>query len=252
MIRGLYTSALGMITRMQRMDVVSNNIANADTTSFKRDQVASQSFSEELMQRLNDPGLRIFRPVVPVGYMSQGVFVDDVYTDFSSGALRQTFGSLDLSVNGQGFFCVDVRGEELYTRDGAFTLRNDGALVTKDGGLVQGQGGAIILPNGEINISARGDIYVNSEYIDTIKMTNFADTHRLRKERDNYYRPIPDTPTAAFEGQLIQGYLENSNVNSVKEMVEMISLSRAYETNARMVTIHNTIMGRAVNDIGRK
>lgn len=251
MIRGLYTSALGMITQMQRMDVVTNNIANVDTAGYKKDQVASQSFSEQLMKRINDPGLRLFRDF-PVGKVSQGVFVDDIYTDFSAGSLRQTNGSLDLSLNGQGFFCVNVNGSELYTRDGSFTLMSDGTLVTTDGGRVQGENGDIVIPNGVISIDESGRIFSNDVYIDTLKLTDFTDKHTLRKDRDNYYRTTNESQITAFGGLVIQGYLENANVSSVKEMVEMITLSRAYETNSRMVTIHDATLNRAVNDIARR
>jgi flagellar basal-body rod protein FlgG len=240
-----------MITQMQRMDVVTNNIANTDTTGYKKDQVASQSFTDELARRLNDPGLRLFQNR-GVGPMGQGVFIDDVYTDFSTGSLRQTGGSLDIAINGHGFFCVDVNGEELYTRDGSFVLRADGALITKDGGLVQGQNGMINLPNGSITIDETGRIIVGDQYVDTLRVTAFTDNHTLRKLHDNYYRTIGSSQMAPFTGLLTQGFLENSNVNSVKEMVEMIALSRAYETNARMISIHDQTMNRAVNDIARR
>lgn len=245
---------MGMITQMQRMDVVTNNIANVDTTGYKKDQVVSQSFTEELMKRINDPGLRMFKEFrdFPVGRVSQGVFVDDVYTDFSAGSLRQTNGPLDLALNGQGFFCVNVNGEELYTRDGSFKLMSDGTLVTSDGGIVQGLNGDIVIPNGTITISEQGRVYSNDQYIDTLKLTDFTDKHTLRKDKDNYWRTTPESQTSAFTGLVVEGYLENANVSSVKEMVEMITLSRAYETNSRMITIHDTTLGRAVSEIARR
>jgi len=251
MIRGLYTSALGMITQMNRMDVVANNIANVDTTGYKRDQVVAQSFTEELMKRLNDPGLRMFKDY-PIGKVSQGVYVNDIYTDFTAGSLKQTAGPLDLAIHGQGFFCVWVDGEELYTRDGSFTLMPDGTLSTTDGGRVQGQSGDIILPNGIIVIDETARVYVNDLYIDTLKLTDFTDKHTLRKDKDNYYRVTPGSVQAPFEGMVSQGFLENSNVNSVREMVEMIALSRAYDTNSRLITIHDQLMGRSANDIARR
>ncbi|MCL2707810.1 MAG: flagellar basal-body rod protein FlgF [Defluviitaleaceae bacterium] len=251
MVRGLYTSALGMITQMNRMDVVANNIANVDTTGYKRDQVVSQSFSEELMRRLNDPVTRMFKDY-PIGTVSQGVYVNDIYTDHSAGSFRQTGSSLDLALKGQGFFSVTVNGEELYTRDGSFTLASNGALVTKDGGWVQGAGGDVILPNGPVVIDEAGRIFVNGIYIDTLKLTDFSDKHTLRKEKDNYYRVTAESQFAPFEGSVTQGFLENSNVSSVREMVEMIALSRAYETNSRMITVHDAIMARAVSEIGRR
>jgi flagellar basal-body rod protein FlgG len=249
-----------MITQMQRMDVVTNNLANVDTTGYKKDQVASQSFAEEVMKRLNDPGLRILKdfPLLnldkpkAIGKVSQGVFVDDIYTDFSSGSFRQTGASLDLAIEGQGFFTVMVNGEELYTRDGSFTMLPDGTLAASDGGHVQGQSGDIVLPRGAVNIDENGRVFVDGNYLDMIKTTDVTDKHTLRKVGDNYYRATDESDLSAFEGVLVQGYLENSNVKSVREMVEMIALSRAYETNSRMVTIHDSMMNRSVNDIARR
>jgi flagellar basal-body rod protein FlgG len=253
MVRGLYTSALGMITQMQRMDVITNNIANVNTTGFKRDHVAAQSFSERLTKKIEDPAvLRLFQNI-PIGRLNQGVFIDEVYTDFTSGTLRETGGALDVALVSRGFFCVSVNGaggaRELYTRDGSFSLGSDGLLVTRDGGRVLGQNGEIRLPNGEIAIDERGAITVNGEYIDTLRITDFEDARTLRKNGDNYYSTTADSRQAAFTGSVVQGFLENANVQTVKEMVELIALSRAYEANSKMIQTHDQTMGRAVNDI---
>ncbi|MCL2500181.1 MAG: flagellar hook-basal body protein [Defluviitaleaceae bacterium] len=251
MIRGLYTSALGMITNMQRMDVITNNMANADTTSFKRDHVVSHQFSELMMNRLHDPwsmpGLRLFHHT-PVGPVAPGVFVDDVFTDWTQGSFRQTGSSFDLALQGQGFFIVNLNGEELYTRDGSFTLFN-GMLLTAEGGRVQGMSGDIVIPDGIASISERGRIYVNGEYVDTLQFTNFSDLHSLRKMEDNFFRTTEDSVRIPFGGRVHQGYLENSNSSIVNEMVQMITASRAFETNSRMVTVQDQTLQRAVNDI---
>jgi flagellar basal-body rod protein FlgG len=176
----------------------------------------------------------------------------EIYTDFSSGSLRQSGGSLDVALNGQGFFCVSVDGEELLTRDGTFVLFPDGTLATKDGGHVQGNNGDITLPNGIINIDEQGRIFVDGEFIDTIRTTDVTDKHTLRAFKDNYYRTTAESQTSPYAGGVIQGFLENSNVSSVKEMVEMITLSRVYEANSRMIAVHDATLGRAVNDIARR
>jgi len=257
MIRGLYTSALGMITHMQRMDIVTNNMANVNTTAYKRDHVVSHAFSSEFMYRLNDPGIRLFDKNWLVGQVNPGVFVDDVFTAFTQGPMQQTGNSLDLAIFGQGFFVVNVNGEELFTRDGAFTLVH-GMLVTNCGGRVQGLEGDITLPNGYIAIDERGRIFVNDEHVDTLRMTAFSSDdrvtglHSLRKMENNFYRVSDDSVQIPFAGTLQQGFLEGSNVNIVSEMVQMITLSRAYETNARMVTIQDNTLQHAVNDIARR
>jgi flagellar basal-body rod protein FlgG len=255
MIRGLYTSALGMITNMQRMDVVSNNIANVNTVGYKRDHVVSHQFSDVLMARINDPGLRMLHSW-PIGNINPGVFIDDVFTAFTQGPLQQTGNPLDIALSGSGFFIVELNGEELFTRDGAFTMLN-GLLLTAEGGRVQGINGDINLPDGEIAINDQGRIYVNGEYVDTLRLINFDrdGLHSLRKMQDNFFRvseytlPGQELP---FEGFVVQGFLEGSNVNIVQEMVQMITISRAYETNQRMLTVQDGTLQRAVSDIARR
>ena len=262
MLRGLYTSALGMTTQMQRMDVTSNNIANVNTVGFKRDATASQAFTDRLAHRLDDPAvtgvLRLLGRNTPMGIMSPGVFIDEVFTDFQTGGMRATGGPLDLALAGSGFFAVNAQmpgGEyqEKFTRDGTFTLAADGTLVTMEGSRVQGIGGGDInIPIGTIVIDESGRIFSNDTYVDTIRMVDFENTESLRKTRGNYWTVTDETVMLGFTGRVEQGFLENSNVQAVREMVELVALSRAYEANARMVQIHDETLGRAVNEIARR
>ena len=250
MVRGLYTSALGMITHMQRMDITTNNMAHVNTTGHKRDHVVSHAFSDLMLTRMNDPGVRLFREF-NIGTINPGVFVDDVFTSWEQGAFQLTGNDLDLALSGQGFFTVHLDGEELFTRDGSLTLFN-GILMTGEGGRVQGLNGDIVLPNGAIVINENGRIYVEGEYIDTLRLTTFTDLHSLRKMQDNLFRTTENSEAIAFEGTVQQGFLETSNVNIVREMVQMITNSRAYETNARIITLTDQTLQLAVNNIGTR
>lgn len=257
MIRGLYTSALGMTTQMKRLDVVTNNIANVDTTGFKKDTVVTQSFSEEMMSRLNDPKYSKLNASEKIGGVSLGVFVDNVFTDFSSGSLKKTSGELDIAISGNGFFAIsqkDSNGQttEKYSRDGSFTLSNTGTLITKSGDIVLGEKGPIKIENGKITIDEDGNVYANDELINKLKLVDFSDKTTLRKTGENLYATTKDSQMTKFSSTVEQGFLETSNVNSVKEMVDMISVSRIYEANQKMVGIHDTILGKAVNELGRK
>ncbi len=256
MVRGLYTSAVGMMTQMQKMDVVSNNIANSDTVGFKKDTVVVRSFSEELSKRL-DPKYRLIKFNQGIGNMSLGVFVDEVYTDFSTGSFEETNGSLDCAISGEGFFAINVTNRngdtvERYTRDGSFTLDSENNLRTSDGNYVVGEGGNINIPNGVISIDAKGNIFSNNEFVDRIKIVDFSNKESLRKVGDNLYETIDESQEQDFTGSVIQNRLEGSNVNSVQEMVKMISLARNYEANQKMIQTHDSTLNRAVNDIGRK
>ncbi len=257
MVRGLYTSAVGMMTQMQKMDVVSNNIANSDTVGFKKDTVVVRSFSEELAKRLDDPKYRLIKFNQGIGNMSLGVFVDEVYTDFSTGSFEETNGSLDCAISGEGFFAINVtngNGDtvERYTRDGSFVLDSENNLRTSGGNYVVGEGGNINIPNGVISIDAQGNIFSNNEFVDKIKIVDFSNKESLRKVGDNLYETIDESQEQDFTGSVIQNRLEGSNVNSVQEMVKMISLARNYEANQKMIQTHDSTLNRAVNDIGRK
>jgi flagellar basal-body rod protein FlgG len=248
-----------MMTNMQRMDVVTQNMANVNTNGYKRDHVVSHEFSDVLMARINDPGqhaiLRMFNLDQNIGYLNPGVFIDDVFTAFTPGPLEQTGNTLDLALSGQGFFVVNYNGEELYTRDGAFTIGN-GYLLMPNGARVQGQNGDIQIPQGYIVIDENGRITVNDEYVDTLRLTNFTSDglHSLSKMEDNLYRAVERTAGTElpFDGIVAQGFLEGSNVNIVQEMVQMITVTRSYETNAKILTVQDQTLQRAVNDIARR
>lgn len=257
MVRGLYTSATGMLAQQKRMDVITNNIANADTTGFKKDGVVSRSFDEEVTRRINDKtqleGASLSRKI---GDMSLGTYVDEVYTDFSQSGFKQTNGNLDVALNGSGFFAINVtnkNGEttEKYTKDGCFTLGNEGKLMTLEGNIVLGENGPITLPLGTVNIEETGDIYVNGQRIDKLKIVDFENKETLKKFGDSLIETTEQTTPKDFLGSVSQGFLETSNVDSVKEMVNMITVMRAYEMNQKMVQIHDQTLSKAVNEIGK-
>lgn len=251
MIRGLYTSALGMTTQFKKMDVVSNNLANADTTGFKKDMVVSHSFPEELTKRINDRKNE-FPNNANIGRMSPGVYIDEVHTNYIQGALNQTDDPLNMAIQGKGFFAIQTEdGTEKYTRDGSFVLDPDGRLMTKEGNFVLGQNGIISLEQGDIRIDNTGNIYANDELIDQLRLLEFDNPETLRKVGDNLLERTDESAEVNFEGRIIQGFLEVSNVNVVREMVDMITATRTYEANQKAVHTHDETLGKAVNEIGR-
>lgn len=259
MIRALYTSAVGMTTQMKRMDVLSNNIANVNTTGYKKDITVTSAFDDALAKRTHDLENKalLMNPARSIGDITYGVYVNEVYTDFSQGNIKTTHGTYDLAIGGSGFFVVskpDANGNamERYTRDGSFTVDAAGYLVTKDGGRVQGQNGDITLPNGTVTIEQNGEIYVDGELQATLKVTDFEDLKTLRKQEDNYLVRTNDTVDKAFAGQILQGSLETSNVNTVKEMVDLITVNRIYEANQKVITTLDQQLQRSAQEIGRK
>ncbi len=256
MIRGLYTSGWSMRVGIKKMDVFSNNLANAGTGGFKRDTVISAAFPEVLTRRINDTGQGI-NPRGILGNMELGSDVGEIYTYFDQGPLQQTDGALDLAIGGSAaaFFTVgmaDGQGgwAEYFTRDGSFTLNNEQQLVTKDGYVVMGENGPIILTGSEIKIMRDGSVYSDGVFVDRLLIRQFDNTETLRKYGSNLLQRTADTVEAEFTGTVLQGYLEQSNVNIVTEMVNMISVIRAYEANQKVLQYQDSTLERAVNEIG--
>lgn len=256
MIKGIYTAASGMITQYKKMDVVANNLANADTTAFKKDGVTTESFPELLTSILNektDMGTQNRE----IGKMSLGASLDKVYTDFSQGSIKTTHDSLNFAIKGDGFFTVSAMDEsgsskDMYTRDGSLVISKDGVLMTKNGEALQGEKGNITIPNGEMVIKDNGEIYVDSNYIDKIKLVDFEDKKMLRKVGDNLY-DVANTSVKKkeFEGSVLQGALETSNINTVREMIEMINITRTYEVNQKVLQSNDSTLEKAVNIVGK-
>ena len=190
--------------------------------------------------------------------MSLGVKIGENYTDYSQGSFRSTENTYDLAIEGNGFFSISFtnkNGEQSikYTRDGEFTIDTEGALRTKDGDYVQGEGGDIYIPTNatQVAITTTGEIYADGEYIDTIQITDFEDYDYLKKYGENMYETVDGAVETESMALIHQGYLEASNINVVSEMVEMITISRAYESSQKAVQTADSMLEKAVNDVGR-
>ncbi len=254
MVKGLYTAAMGMNVQAQRLDIISNDLANTNTTGYKKDIAVVSSFKEEYIKRLNDT--QNFKPNNEViGKITYGAKVDEVYTDFTQGSVISTNLETDLALQGSGFFTVQTPNGLAYTRDGNFSINQYGGLVTKEGYPVMGQEGAIELgedyftSGDKLVVESNGAVYVGTNYIDTLDIASFEDPRALTKMNDNLF-----TSTGArgeFTGSVIQSFLETANVNPVSAMVDMITVARAYETNQKMIQTQDQILGKAVNELGR-
>ena len=255
MVKGLFTAYTGMINEQHRMDVLTNNLANASTVGYKKEGATSQAFDEVLAVKIKDttdPG-----KVKSLGNISLGVKIGENYTDYSQGSLRETHNSYDMAIAGDGFFSVEFKSKAgqtstKYTRDGSFTLNKDGYLVTQDGDYVLGKNGRIKLDT--INpsvIDKKGNIFQNNKLVATLDITDFEDYNYLEKYGENYYQPVEGAKEKNGEYQVIAGYLEMSNIKVVSEMVEMISVSRAYETNQKLIQTYDSTLEIAANQLGK-
>ena len=236
MIKGIYTSAMAMRQGILRQEVTANNLANANTTGFKRDRL----FVEELTAAGENP------TTDPLSVNTRH------WTEFTSGAFNPTGGPLDLALQSRGLFVVSDGQTEYYTRDGRFQRGADGLLVDVQGRAVQGDGGSITLPAGLVSVSPEGVISVDGVVIDRLRVVNFDDPQALRKASGSAFTKSDDAAEIPLENAVVrQGFLEASNVDTVKEMVEMISTARNYEINAKLLTAQDETLRHAVNDIGR-
>ncbi|WAM31885.1 flagellar basal-body rod protein FlgF [Caldicellulosiruptor naganoensis] len=257
MIRGIYTSASGMILNQKLMDLTANNIANVSTTGFKRDIAQVESFRRMMTYRIYDDSSNSIDNAI--GYMSLGADVSRIVSDFSQGLYIKTDEPLNLAIRGSGFFAVEKvdpqtgQVQVYYTRNGAFTLNSNGELVTLEGFRVLGQNGRIVLQNqGKIRIDEQGNIYQDGRFVDRLRLVDFQDKTLLRKIGNNLFEADAQSQQIAFSGRVLQGYLEGSNVNSVQEMVNMINVLRAYEANQKAFIAQDETLQKAVNEIARK
>lgn len=194
-----------------------------------------------------------FPPFNVIGTTSGGVRFDKIATDFTSGVMTETGNKLDFALQGDGFFKVQTPNGVAYTRDGSFILNANRGLVTNEGYAVLGQNGPIVLSSNDFEIGENGDIIVGGQVENSLDIVRIDNKEYLRKQGNNLYRTIDNVQAeeAFFDGQLLSGYLETSNVNTIKEMVNMITAQRSYESNQKVIKAQDELLEKVVNELGR-
>jgi flagellar basal-body rod protein FlgG len=245
-----------MVNEQKRLDVISNNMANADSVGYKDERVTSQAFDQVLSIKIRD-GSQAYHNE-SIGQLSLGVKIGEVYTDYSQGSVRQTNGTYDMALSGSGFFTVNVVDKSgnthtCYTRDGQFTLTKEGLLVDSEGNAVQGEGGDIYIDTSakSVTISRTGQIVADGKEVDTLKIVDFEDYNYLEKYGDTMYEALSGATEKDATAEVLQGYTEQSNVQVVKEMVDMITVTRAYEANQKVIRSYDSMLDKAVNQVGK-
>lgn len=249
MLRALWTSASGMTAQQTNLDVVSHNIANVNTVGFKKSRA---NFEDLIYQDIRDPGvLSSTQNRVPAGIqIGLGVRLSDVSKIFSQGSLVKTDNPLDVAIQGEGFFQIEMPdGSFAYTRAGNFKIDNEGYIVTTEGYRLS-PNIQISSPETVVNISISPNGFVAvvrmaggnqiTEDVGNIRLYRFMNPAGLRAIGENLYKfteasgePIEGDPNQNGFGKLAQGFLEASNVNIVEEMVNLIVAQRAYEVNSK-------------------
>ena len=240
----LYVGLSRQMTLQREMDVISNNVANVDTTGFKLETLMVETDTEHL-------------PVDPTSANLPNVnFSLDagVVRNFSQGGLTETGGPLSMAIQGQGFFKIMTPQGERYTRDGRFQLDGQGRVVTASGDPVQGDGGDIVLDptKGPPKVASDGTVSQQNQQVGKISVVTFASLSALTKEGDGYYGNDSNLQPQPADGALVrQGMLESSNVEPITQITRLIQVSRAYENIANMMDQTSQLSSSAVDRLGK-
>jgi len=251
----LYIAASAALDHQTRLEVLANNLANVNTAGFKADDVAFQ-VEYYTQPQGEDPPADAETEVDLERFPSQddlpAAIILTGYTDFSGGPSRHTGNSLDVALEGNGFFSVNTPSGIQYTRQGSFTLDQDGRLVTSDGHLVMGEGGEITIEGQKVTIDEEGYINVDGNEIDRLAIVTFSDLKGLTKVGSSLFATTDSgqIPEPAEQAVVKQGFLENANVNAIRMMTDMIAEMRMVEAYQKIVQTADRATSDAVNTLG--
>lgn len=248
---GIYSVLSGAIAQELRLEVITNNLANVNTSGFKKDRPIFSAVQEAVSTE----------PITPeTGVVAPPAFsvLDRIVTDFSTGAFRTTGEPLDIAIEGKGFFAIETPAGVRYTRSGRFTLNEEQQIVNQMGYPVLGTGGAITLPPGTISVDARGRISVRGTEsaaqpieVDSLKIVTFSEQSALTKVGGSLFEAPAGSAVETPTVQVRQGAYEGSNVNVIEEMVAMIEVVRLYQAAQKAIQAADETAARAANEVGR-
>ncbi len=249
MMKGFYNLTSGMASQQNRLNVVANNMTNISTAGYKAEHYTDRTFDEVMVSRIGNIDKSHYQTMET--YQSHILAPDQLYTDFIQGSLEETNLPLDFAIQGEGFFAIQTVDGVAYTRAGSFTLDNEGYLCLSElGRVLDREGNPIQLPTDKLDVDAQGNLSTQGgEYLATLGVFMFPDNGELER-----------TPYGLFTGEGAQlndqvvihhKWVERSNVNMIKEMVNMMTTQRALQSAAQLSKIYDQVINRAVNDIGR-
>jgi flagellar basal-body rod protein FlgF len=237
------SAASGLRSRMESLDMLANNLANAATAGYKKD---SESYGLYMSAAALDDGADAdpVTATLPV--------IERRWTDYSSGVLETTGSPLDVAISGDGFLGVNGDGGTLYTRDGRFRVASNGLLETLDGYPVRSTaGGAIqVASNDPVQIAADGTVTQKGQALGKLEVVRFADRSNLEKAGASYYRSA-ETPAAAAGVEILQGKIEGSNVNSAESAVRLVNVMRQFEVLTKAVMVNAEMNRKATEEVAR-
>lgn len=249
MFQGFYNATSGMLTQNRNLNVISNNMANVSTPGFKSDKFIATTFREELISRI---GNKDKSTASPLGTMAMIRASDETVTDFTNTAYAPTRNTLDFALSGEGFFSVQTGNGVVYTRNGSFTLDDQGYLYLPTIGRVLGENGPIRLGTDKIRVDSSGTIYSedgNTQF-GTLQIVDFQnyDT-QLVKTTGNVFI-APNGGAVPADAKVVGSALESSNVDAVDQMVQMMSSQRALQSSAQVMKMYDQLIGKIVSQLG--
>lgn len=258
MYQGFYNLTSGMLTQSRNLNVISNNMVNIQTAGYKRDKMVSTTFQEEMLYRT---GKRYKENPEPMATTSKIRTADRTYVNHEQGSFESTDGIYDFALAGSGYFCIDTARGIRYTRNGSFSVDEEGFLTLNGMGRVQDTNGQPIqIENEDFTVDGRGVISVTQDLGEggngtevrqiALRVVDFEDYDQLHKEDYGMF----STNQAAQEvenPEVIWKSLERSNVDMVEEMTNMMSSQRALQSAAQVLKMYDQIMSKASSDVGR-
>ncbi|RHW39990.1 flagellar hook-basal body protein [Lysinibacillus yapensis] len=277
MFKGFYTVATGMVAQQRKTEILTNNMANANTPGFKSDQSTIRSFPDMLLSAVGNTNIPTknslsFSQINPIGSLNTGVYLQETLANYVQGTIYETNQNTDVAlINGAMpadeesgeagtiFFRLEhPEGGEAYTRNGSFTLDGQGYLVNNQGLYVLSDDGERIqLQNDDFSITEEGNILVDNQLADTLGVSFAANPNELVKQDNGVYRTIDEENLPSAYGQqgvtfsTQQSFLEGSNVDSAQAMTDLLTSYRAFEANQKVLQAYDKSMDKAVNEIGR-
>lgn len=263
MIKGIYAAASAMISGLHRQEVLTHDISNTNTPGFKSVLASMEDWKKtDVIPAINS---QVNLPFIQSSYVNQSI-VQSQYlgklglgvqtipdtTDFSQGALQKGTSELDLGIQGDGFFQISTPNGLRYTRDGRFQKDSVGTMINADGYKVLDENGQpIVLGSGTITVGTNGEVLEDNAQVAKISLKSFSNPRDLLvHDGENYYSSVA-APDGTGVGVISQGYLESSNVSIADAMTQMISIGRSYEAAQQMVTVQDTLLGRAIQTLGK-
>jgi flagellar basal-body rod protein FlgG len=253
---GIYVATSGALAYEKKLQIISNNLANANTVGYKMDHGQFEFIEQENLPA----SLGSETPEMTTSQAQNFWFEFHSYTDFTSGSLKNTGNDFDLALIGDGFFCIQKPEGVHYTRKGDFTLDAEGVLVTRNGFPVLGDGGEISVKNAEnprkikaFEVDVEGNVFVNGQEVGSLRIVKFAEPQKLMKMGDTLFKPAENSPAPqeAEDTRVSQGFIEASNVDVVKMMTEMIAVLRGYETYQKVIRSAHEAYTKSINEVGK-